>query len=139
MTATLTEIPARTLDVMRRAWLPLLSTDQIELLRAACEAGTEELIQCATTVPPPLTHTRDWPCEGACLVGFSEWKTEGLHSVEQVDGRFARVCFEIDQRMGEPAACRWLLNFWDDTPRHVVLPLMAAELGRELESRCNRG
>ena len=141
MTTTLTEIPARTLDVMRRAWLPLLSTDQIELLRAACEAQTEELIQGHTTQPEPcdLSEIR-CECVGACLIAFPLWKTLGLHDVDAVECAFATHCDLMNKRYHqlvpeETHANRHIMNWYDATPLSQSLPLMVAELTRELEER----
>src|SRR5262249_42196250 len=71
----------------------------------------------ATRPPPPLQCVQDWPVEAACAVGFCGWQGDGLETVAEVEEFFARVCFEIDQRLGEPAACRWFLNWFDETPR----------------------
>ena len=42
----------------------------------------------------------------------------------------ARACFEADKVLGEPAACRWFLNWYDETPR----PEMRTQLLAEVES-----
>jgi hypothetical protein len=76
-----------------------------------------------------------WPCEGACLVGYAGWKGEHLETVGDVEEYFARACFEADQRLGEPAGCRWLLNFFDDTPRDEMRRELLFEVERELERR----
>lgn len=51
----------------------------------------------------------------------------------------ARMCFEIDQRMGEPAGCRWFLNWWDETPRAKLFAqlLPEVELAIEQRKRCD--
>ena len=36
------------------------------------------------------------------------------------------MCYEVDQSMGEPAGCRWLLNWWDETPRPEAFRAAAA-------------
>lgn len=48
---------------------------------------------------------------------------------------FARMCFEIDQRLGEPAGCRWFLNWYDETPRDEMIRLLLAEVNRSLTRR----
>jgi hypothetical protein len=44
-------------------------------------------------------------------VGYCAWQGDGLETVAEVEEFFARVCFEADQVLGEPAACRWFLNW----------------------------
>jgi hypothetical protein len=52
-----------------------------------------------------------------------------------VEEYFARLCFEADQRLGEPAVCRWFLNWFDDTPRDVMRRELLAEVERALAER----
>ena len=58
-----------------------------------------------------------------------------LGTVGEVEEFFARVCFEADQRLGEPAACRWFLNWFDDTPREDILRELLAEVDAALAAR----
>src|SRR5262249_47561933 len=129
----------RTMDSWRMVWreglAPLLSTMSLEALRAALFTDDARLLQGATTTPPPLACVQDWPVEAACGLGFCGWQGEGLESVGQVEEYFARMCFEIDQRMGEPAACRWFLNWFDETPREEMRGELLAEVNRTLAER----
>ena len=59
----------------------------------------------------------------------------GLETVGEVEEFFARICFEADQRLGEPAACRWFLNWFDDTPRAEMRREMLAEIELALADR----
>lgn len=116
--------------VWREGFAPSLSTAGLEALREALINHSEELSQGSTTTPPPLMCVQDWPVEAACAVGYCGWRGEGLETVGEVEEYFARCCFEADQRLGEPAACRWFLNWFDDTPREE----MYLELLNEVES-----
>ena len=91
--------------------------------------------QGSTTTPPPLMCVQDWPVEAACALGFCGWQGEGLETVGEVEEFFARCCFEADQRLGEPAACRWFLNWFDDTPRDEMRRELLAEVERAIEER----
>src|SRR5262249_49069104 len=71
----------------------------------------------------------------ACVVGYCGWQGEGLETVAEVEEFFARVCYETDQVLGEPAACRWFLNWFDETPRDEVRPELLAEVNRTLAQR----
>ena len=122
-------------QVWREGAAPLLSDRGLEALAQALREDDPRLVQGATTNPPPLACVQDWPVEGACVLGFCGWQGEGLETVAEVEEHFARTCFEIDQRMGEPAACRWLLNWFDDTPREEVRQELLIEVQRALAER----
>jgi hypothetical protein len=121
--------------VWREGVAPLLSTASLEALRQALSTDDARLIQGATTTPPPLQCVQDWPVEAACALGFCGWQGDGLETVAEVEEFFARMCFEIDQRLGEPAACRWFLNWFDETPRDEMREQLLAEVQRALGQR----
>ena len=121
--------------VWREGLEPLLSAKGLEALRQALVSDDPRLLQGATTTPPPLQCVQDWPVEGACGLGFCGWQGEGLETVAEVEEFFARTCFEIDQRLGEPAACRWFLNWFDEAPRDEMRRLLLAEVNRALARR----
>jgi hypothetical protein len=121
--------------VWREAVAGLLSTAGLEALRQALVQDDPRLQQGATTTPPPLQCVQDWPVEGACALGYCGWQGDGLETVGEVEEFFARMCFEIDQRLGEPAGCRWFLNWFDETPREQMRPLLLAEVNRTLARR----
>ena len=121
--------------VWRQGFVPVLSTAGLETLREALQADDPRLTQGSTTTPPPLMCVHDWPVEAACALGFCGWQGDGLESVGEVEEFFARICFEADQRLGEPAACRWFLNWFDDTPRDRMRNELLAEVERTLAER----
>jgi len=121
--------------VWRDGFAPILPTAGLEALREALATDDPRLAQGSTTTPPPLLCVQDWPVEAACALGFCGWQGEGLVSVGEVDEFFARACFEADQRLGEPAACRWFLNWFDDTPRDRMRCELLAEVEWALTSR----
>ena len=93
------------------------------------------LLQGATTTPPPLQCVQDWPVEAACGVGYCGWQGEALETVAEVKEYFAKVCHEVDRRLGEPAGCRWFLNWFDETPRDQMRRELLMELNRSLAQR----
>src|SRR2546423_868213 len=108
------------MDSWRKVWrtaAPLLSTSGLEALKKALVDDDPRLLQGATTSPPPLACVVDWPVEAACTLGYCGWQGDGLETVGEVEEYFAKMCFMIDQELGEPAGCRWLLNWVDETPR----------------------
>ena len=127
------------MESWRKVWrdglAPLISTAGLEALRAALSNDDARLLQGATTTPPPLQCVQDWPVEAACALGYCGWQGEGLESVAEVEEYFARLCFEVDQRLGEPAACRWFLNWFDETPRDEMRALLLPEVNRTLAQR----
>lgn len=121
--------------VWREGMAPLLSTPGLEALQRALTTDDARLLQGVTTTPPPLQCVQDWPVEAACALGYCGWQGEGLETVAEVEEFFARMCFEIDQRLGEPAACRWFLNWFDETPRDEMRELLLDEVNRFLAQR----
>lgn len=121
--------------VFRKGYAHQYTTEQLRKLLRALEDDDARLLQGATTTPPPLQVVSDWPVEAADPVTFPcvEW---GETTVGEAEEFFAKVCFHADQQLGEPAACRWLLNYIDDTPRDEMRRELAAEVRREL---CRRG
>jgi hypothetical protein len=121
--------------VWREGFAPVLSTTGLLALRRALSGDDGRLLQGSTTSPPPLMCVQDWPVEAACALGFCGWQGEGLETVGEVEEFFARACFEADQRLGEPAACRWFLNWFDDTPRDDMRRELLLEVNRTLGER----
>lgn len=121
--------------VWREGFAPVLSPEALQALAAGLRSDDPALHQGATTTPPPLICVQDWPCEGGDALAYAGWKGLGLQAVGEVQEFFARVCFEADQRLGEPAACRWFLNFFDDAPRGECFTLLLAEVEYELGKR----
>lgn len=121
--------------VWRRGFSKVLSTPGLAALRAALETDDPRLVQGATTKPPPLECVKDWPVEAADAIGFCGWQGDGLKTVIEVEEHFAKACFDADQLLLEPAACRFWLNFWDDAPRDEAFRDLLAEVVRELEMR----
>jgi hypothetical protein len=115
-----------------RAAAALLSPESIAALRAAIANDDPRLIQGATTTPPPLQCVQDWPVEAACALGFCGWQGDGLVTVAEVEDFFAKMCFEIDCNLGEPAVCRHLRNWYYETPRDEMRRELLAEIYRYL-------
>ncbi len=106
--------------VWRVGFAPILSTRALLALRDALLTDDPRLVQGTCTSPPAKANCLDWPVERACALGLCGWLGEGRETVGEVEEFFAKCCFEADERLGEPAACRWFLNWFDDTPRDVV-------------------
>ena len=121
--------------VWRNGFVPVLSSFGLVQLREALRYDDLRLVQGATTSPPPLMCVQDWPVEACCALGFCGWQGDGLQTVGEVEEFFARCCFEADERLGEPAACRWFLNWFDDTPRDEMRADLLAEIEWALEER----
>lgn len=130
------------MESWRKTWrdgiAPQLSPEALWSLAQALQQDDPRLIQGATTQPPPLQCVEDWPVEAACALGFCAWQGRD-RTVGQVEEDFARLCFECDQRLGEPAACRWFINWFDETDREEVrrelLPEVLRSLSQHAESQ----
>jgi len=121
--------------VWREGFAGQFSDKGLVALAKALELDEKRLLQGSTTSPPPLECCAAWPVEASCAVGFCGWQGEGLETVREVETFFAKACFEADQRLGEPAMCRWFLNWFDDTPRAEMRVLLVEEVRLELEKR----
>jgi hypothetical protein len=107
---------------------PVLNVRGLSVLADALEKDDPALIQSATTLPAPLQAADRLPCEGACLLAYAGWRGKGLKTVGEVECYFACVCQEVDEILGEPAGCRWFLNWFDDTPREQMRQELLAEV-----------
>lgn len=126
--------------VWEKGFQPQFSTAALESLAQALETDDPRLTQGSTTTPPPLLCISDWPVEACCPVTFcgipaEEWAETAVGQAEEF---FAKACWQADTALGEPAACRWLLNWIDDTPRpqmrSELLAVIRAELHRRAEA-----
>ena len=127
------------MESWRKAWreglAPLISTEGLVALRVALATDDARLLQGATTIPPPVRLSMDYPVEAACALGYCGWQGESLATVAEVEEYFARLCFEADERLGEPAACRWFLNWFDDAPRDEVRRELLQEVELSIQNR----
>jgi hypothetical protein len=121
--------------VWRKGFAPVLSDGGLAALLRGLETDDPRIVQGCTTTPPPLFCVSDWNVEACCALGFCGWQGDGLTTVGEVEEYFAKCCFEADQQVGEPAACRWFLNWFDDTPRHEMRSALTIEVKRELALR----
>ena len=134
--------------VFRDGLVPLMPTEELEALRDALKTDSPFLIQGATTQPPPISCVSDWPIEAGCLIAYPFAATHGgFHknldgsnnldacTVAEAESGFAAYCFEIDQRLGEPAATKWLLDDFDGWPRAEMIANLLPEVERALAAR----
>jgi hypothetical protein len=126
-------MPATWQTVWRRGFLPHLKERHLLALKSALQNNDPTLIQGATTSPPPLQCVQHWPVEAACLLSYMGWKGDALDTVAEVEDFFARLCFQAEKEIGEPAAHRWLLNFWDESDRAEAVAALLEEVNRALE------
>jgi hypothetical protein len=127
------------IEAWRKAWrdgiAPQLSAAALEALARALESDDPQLLQGATTSPPPLQSLQDAPVEAACPLALAAWKGDGLRTVGEVEEAFARLCMETDLALGEPAAVRYFLNAWDDGDRGTMRAELLTEVRGELARR----
>ena len=121
--------------VLKDGFFPLWPTEHLERLLVALQTDDIRLTQGSTTTPPPLMSVQDWPCEACCLVAFGSTEDPFNSTVGEVEKAFAKACFDADSLLGAPAACRHLLNAFDDAPRGEIFRELAAEVKAELGRR----
>lgn len=118
----------------RHALCPRLSKFQLLSLHQAILDDDPSLLQGATTSPPAIHSSGEWPCEAACLIGWLG-RADGCENVNDVNDYFAKACSVIDLHLGELGACRVLLNWWDDTPRAQAFCQLLDEVNLEIARR----
>jgi len=123
------------LKVWREGFAPIISMGALNALAEALRTDDARLIQGGTTTPPPLWCVKDWGVEGACALAYCGWIGDELKSVGEVEEYFARMCFECDNRLEEAAACRFFLNWLDETPRYEMRRLLVAAVEEEINKR----
>ncbi len=121
--------------VWREGFAPQLPSRGLECLQMALRENDERIIQGATTAPPPLQCMMDNSIEGCCVLGFCFLQGDNRQTVAEVEEDFARLCFETDQKLGDPGACRWFLNWYDETPRQQMREELLGEVELELARR----
>lgn len=121
--------------VWREGLAPLLSTRGLEALRNALVRDEVRLIQHSTTTPPPSEVFKEEECEGACALGYCGWQGDNYETVGEVEAFFIKTCMAADEALGEPAACRYFLNWFDETPRDEMRRLLLQEVNYVLNQR----
>jgi hypothetical protein len=120
----------------RRVWrlgiAPKLKTVGLLALHRALVTGDPELVQGIVMEPAPFGHLGGFPVSAACAVAYAGWKGVRLETVAEVEDFFARVCSYADQALGEPAAIRYFMDWFDETPAELMRPALLAEVTAEL-------
>ena len=119
--------------VRREGLAPHISRAGLLALRSALVRDDPRLLQGRVSIPPPLDAVRACALEGACALAYCGWQGEGLASVGRVLDFYHRLCELADAEFNEPAACRYFLNWFDDTPRAAMRRELLAEVHRALE------
>lgn len=115
-------------SVWRNGLSKVISVPGLRALAEALRTDDVRLSQGSTTTPPPLMCVQDWPVEAACALGFCGWQGDGLVTVGDVEQAFATACYKCDKLLGDHAACRWFLSWYDDTPRDEMRRELLAEV-----------
>ena len=120
----------------RRVWReglsPQFSVAGLRALERALAIDDPRLLQGTTCSPPLLDVWRKRRVCGACALAWAGWQAEKLATVGQVEAYFHRLCDAADAALDEPAACRFFLNWYDETPRADMRRALLAEVRRAL-------
>lgn len=93
------------------------------------------IVQRVTTIPPPLLCNADRLVECADPLAYALWQGHHLKTVGQVEEAWAEMCFKADEMLGEMGACRFFLNWIDDTDRAVMIRELLVEVEIALAGR----
>jgi hypothetical protein len=122
-------------QVWREGFMPQLSTEGLEALETALACDDARLLQGTSYYPPLMGPLQGRAVEATCAICYCGWQGERLDTVSAVDQFFQRVCDGTDQQFVEPAACRFFLNWYDDTPREAMRRELLAEVKLALLQR----
>lgn len=122
-------------EVWRKGFAPFMPTEGLKALSDALAENDPQLISGSTTLPPPSENWAHYPIEAACAIGYIGWKGKDLQTIGECEEWFANMCFECNRVLGEPSACRWFLNWFDETPREEMIPKLLTEVNAELLKR----
>jgi len=121
--------------VFRDGIAPQLSTTALLALVNALEAKDETIVRGVGCLPKPTPANADETVTAADAACYAIWRGYGVNKVGDLEERFAQLTFECDQLVGEPAGCRYFLNWWDDTELDTTRPQLAALIWSILNSR----
>jgi len=119
--------------IWRRGLAPRLSRRGLEILRIALLRDDPRLVQGRTMSPPPVLGLREAEVEAACALGFCGWHGAGCVTVGALEAFFEELCTGADEALGEPAACRQFLDWFDSTPRTAMRRRLLEEVEQTLE------
>ncbi len=113
---------------------PRLSPAALEKLRNGLAKNDARLIQGRTTTPPALAGLEGADVEAACAIGYAGWRGEGHDTVGALSSYFEAVCSAVDGDLGEPAACRHFLDWFDATPRETMRRRLLDEVTQTIQT-----
>jgi hypothetical protein len=126
------------MEKWRRVWrvglAPHLPPKGLLALRDALARDDARLVQGVVSIPRPLEAGRALSIQCACAIGFCGWQGDGRTTVGSVLDFFYRVCELADAEFNEEAACRYFLDWFDDTPRADMRRQLLAEVELALQS-----
>jgi hypothetical protein len=109
------------MEKWRRVWreglAPHLSRAGLLALLKALIHDDPRLVQGVITTPPSIDALRERRACGSCAISYCGWVGENLRTVGEIESYFHRVCDAAAIAFHEPAACRYFLNWYDETPR----------------------
>lgn len=120
--------------VWRHGLAPRLSQRGLQALKTALIRDDPRLVQKRTMSPPPLLGLHDAEVEAACALGLCGWHGDGCATVGALEAYFNQLCSAADDDLGEPAACRHFLDWFDAAPRYTMRRQLLAEVERALEA-----
>lgn len=72
--------------------------------------------------------------QSCCAISYCGWK-DGIQLVGDLNHFFAKMCYEADELLSEPAECRYFLNWFDKTPRDEMRSELLKEVDLALAKR----
>lgn len=121
--------------VWRFGLAPSISSPGLASLEVALYGDDPRLLQGVTCSPPMAVVFGNRTACAACALGWTGWQGDRLRTIGEVADYFHQLCDAADDALREPGACRFFLNWYDETPREVMRRELLAEVRRELTRR----
>lgn len=125
--------------VWRTGIAPQLDLAALAALRDGLARDDATLVQGRSVVPPGMECVADWPIEAGDCITYALWQSHRVATVGDATDQWAAIMARCDAIIEEKAGCRWLLNWYDDTPREVMRRELLAEVVRAVQERFQRG
>ena len=120
-------------QVFRDGIVPQLSLAGLEALRGALVRDDWRLRQGQT-----LSVIGGFRVHQACAIAFAGWQGARLERAADVERFFWHVGSQANEALGDPGAFDRFVAWFDGSPRHLVLPLLLAEVNRAIAERTDR-
>lgn len=123
------------IKVWRAGFAHQMPDDVLEAMEFGLLIDDPAIIQGNTSSPQPPHGNWGGLCQSTDITCYGFWRKGGLETIGDIETKFSELCYEADEKLGEPAFCRWYLNWVDSCPRDEMFSVMLREVRLEQDKR----